>query len=205
MIASLPQVLLLLEIGAVVLILLYMYYAAKQQAIAWLFGIAASVLSVFLFYFQQYWGSLFLNLVYCLQGVLGYLNWKFVVAGKQVRQGLSVWLQVWAIIVLSAGAWVLYYILSQNTTMKLNAFDLILAALSIYATWLEVKKEMACWNIWIVANISYAILYALNADNSGSMYLYAVLMLLLAIFSWMAKKEWLKLLSKSETQLNSHQ
>ena len=115
MIASLPQVLLLLEIGAVVMILLYMFYAAKQQAIAWLFGIAASVLSVFLFYFQHYWGSLFLNLVYCVQGVLGYLNWKFVVAGKQVRQGLSLMLQVWAIIVLSIGASALYYVLSQNT------------------------------------------------------------------------------------------
>lgn len=197
MIASLPQVLLLLEIGSVVMILLYMFYAAKQQAIAWLFGIAASVLSVFLFYFQQYWGSLFLNLVYCVQGVLGYLNWKFVVAGKQVRQGLSLMLQVWAIIVLSIGASALYYVLSQNTAMELNVFDVVLAALSIYATWLEVKKEMACWNIWILANLGYAVLYFVSA-SSGSMYLYAALMVLLAVFSMMAKRAWQASLSETK-------
>ncbi|MFM6983455.1 MAG: hypothetical protein ACKOXF_04930, partial [Chitinophagaceae bacterium] len=46
-------------------------------------------------------------------------------------------------------AYQLYQIIRRNASLELNVFDCILAVLSIYATWLEVKKEMACWNIWI--------------------------------------------------------
>ena len=180
------------------MILLYMYFAAKQKPVAWLFGIAASVLSIFLFYDQNYWGSLFLNAVYCIQGVLGYLNWKFVLEGKKVRQTLSIPLQIWAVIILTFFAYQTYQIIARNAGLELNVFDCILAVLSIYATWLEVKKEMACWNIWILANLSYAVLYFVNASSS-SMYLYSALMLFLAIFSMMAKRQWLASLSETKS------
>jgi len=194
----LPQVLLLLEIGAVCMILLYIYYAAQQKPLAWLFGIAASVLSVVLFYFQHYWGSLFLNLIYCVQGILGYLNWKFVLEGKPIRQSLNLPLQMIAIAILSFLGYQVYQYLLKNTTLELNVFDCMLAAISIYATWLEIKKEMACWNIWILANLSYAVLYFVNA-TSGSMYLYAALMLFLAMFSLKAKRAWQASLSESKS------
>jgi nicotinamide mononucleotide transporter len=194
----LPQVLLLLEIGAVGMTLLYIYYAAQQKPLAWLFGIAASVLSVVLFYFQHYWGSLFLNLIYCVQGILGYLNWKFVLEGKPIRQNLSLPLQIIAIAILSFLGYQVYQYLLKNTTLELNVFDCMLAAISIYATWLEIKKEMACWNIWILANLSYAVLYFVNA-TSGSMYLYAALMLFLAMFSLKAKRAWQASLSESKS------
>lgn len=180
------------------MILLYMYFAAKQKPVTWLFGIAASVLSIFLFYYQNYWGSLFLNAVYCIQGVFGYLNWKFVLEGKKVRQSLSLPLQLWAVIILTFFAYQAYQIIGRNAQLELNVFDCILAVLSIYATWLEVKKEMACWNIWILANLSYAVLYFVNA-SSNSMYLYAALMLFLAIFSMMAKRQWQASLSETKS------
>lgn len=180
------------------MILLYMYFAAKQKPVAWLFGIVASVLSIFLFYFQNYWGSLFLNAVYCIQGVFGYLNWKFVLEGKKVRQTLSLSLQLWAVLILIFFAYQLYQIISRNAGIELNVYDCILAVLSVYATWLEVKKEMACWNIWILANLGYAVLYFVSA-SSGNMYLYAALMLLLAVFSMMAKREWQASLSETKS------
>jgi nicotinamide mononucleotide transporter PnuC len=191
-------VLLLLEIGAVCMILLYIYYAAQQKPLAWLFGIAASVLSAVLFYFQHYWGSLFLNLIYCVQGILGYLNWKFVLEGKPIRQSLNLPLQMIAIAILSFLGYQVYQYLLKNTTLELNVFDCMLAAISIYATWLEIKKEMACWNIWILANLSYAVLYFVNA-TSGSMYLYSALMLFLAMFSFKAKRAWQASLSESKS------
>lgn len=180
------------------MILLYMYFAARQKPLAWIFGIIASVLSIFLFYYQNYWGSMFLNAVYCIQGVFGYFNWKFVLEGKKVRNSLSVFLQLWAVLILTFFAYQLYQIIRRNASLELNLYDCILAVLSIYATWLEVKKEMACWNIWILANLGYAVLYFVSA-SSGSMYLYAALMLLLAVFSMMAKRQWQASLSETQS------
>lgn len=75
--------------------------------------------------------------------------------------------------------------------MEMQLADIVLAGGSILATYLEIRKDTSCWWYWIVCNIGYAILY-LTQDADSVMYLYSGLMIVLAIFSYMAKKSWEK-------------
>lgn len=84
-----------------------------------------------------------------------------------------------------------------------NYFDISLAIGSIWATQLETKKDIVCWWYWIVCNLGYAALYVYNSLNGEAMWIYAALMLFLAVFSYMAKGRWMQEIS-GEEQLDAH-
>ncbi len=167
-----------------------MYFAYKQNSNAWLFGIAGSFLSTILFFNKGFYGSMFLNVIYVIQGFFGYFEWKWkspnlLPAFKlKLKQHL---LLVFASSTLAIG------LVQWFKSLEFNEFsyiDIFLALLSIVATYLEIKKEISCWWYWIFCNISYSVLYLNLTTEDSPLYFYSILMLSLAIFSWFAKKEW---------------
>ena len=178
----------LLEIVSVLLLFIYMYFAYKQNSKAWLFGIAGSFLSTILFFNKGFYGSMFLNVIYVVQGFLGYFEWKWKSPNLlpsfklKLKQHL---LLVFASTTLAIGLIQWFKSLDFN---EFSYIDIFLALLSILATYLEIKKEISCWWYWIFCNLSYSVLY-LNIDKpENPLYFYSILMLSLAIFSWFASR-----------------
>jgi len=180
-------VLIAVEIVSVLLTFVYLYYAEKLNPYAWLFGIMASCCSVYFFYQIGLWASLWLNIIYLVQGINGFVKWKFFLKqtnplNKVTKKGhLFI---VLGIVVLSI---LLYQVLLPFPSIKMNYFDLLLALGSITATFLEIQKEGSCWKYWIVFNLAYAILYI-----SQSLYIYALLMLLLSMYSFRINQIWMR-------------
>jgi nicotinamide mononucleotide transporter len=186
-------VLLKIEILSVVLTLVYMYFAARKKATGWIFGIAASLLSAFLMYRQALVGSAALNIVYALQGIFGYVNWKGAMAYRQPSYRLSwVYHVVWvsACVLFS---FLLYRLFIAMGFMEFVYLDIFLATGCILATFLEIRKDTSCWWYWMAFNVAYASLYWWQSYTSGkSLYIYGMLMLGLAVFSFFALKQWEK-------------
>ena len=180
----------LLEIASVLLLFVYMYFAYKQRSIAWLFGIAGSFLSVVLFFNQGFYGSMLLNLIYVIQGFLGYFEWKWKSPNLIPAYKLSLKNHILIVLVSS----ILTKGLIQMSVVfeydEFNYIDILLALLSITATYLEIKKDISCWWYWIFCNLSYTVLYLNLNKQESPLYLYSSLMLALAVFSWYAKMEW---------------
>lgn len=180
----------LLEIVSVLLLFIYMYFAYKQNSKAWLFGIAGSFLSTILFFNKGFYGSMFLNVIYVVQGFLGYFEWKWKSPNLlpsfklKLKQHL---LLVFASTTLAIGLVQWFKSLDFN---EFSYIDIVLALLSIVATYLEIKKEISCWWYWIFCNLSYSVLYLNLTTQDPPLYFYSFLMLSLAIFSWFAKNEW---------------
>ena len=198
-----PQVLNILELGSVVSVLIYLFFASKGKSVAWIFGIIASTLSAVFFFKQNYLGSGFLNIIYGIQGVIGFLNWRFF--NKEFSPGFK-WnlfkhLLAWVFCIS-----VFYFVIQLAASFNFNEFsnaDILLACFSILATTLEIKKDTSCWYYWIISNLCYAYLYFKN-PNGENMFYYASLMLFLAGFSYFALRAWKKVtLSKSQNQLQT--
>lgn len=197
-----PQVLNLLELLSVLFVLMYLYYASKTQSVAWLFGILASVLSTIYFYQLGYLGSALLNVVYAIQGVLGFIQWQWYLSDRKVNYFWSLKQHSIAISTVLLFSVLGIFLCKHYQFNGFNDMDIVLAAFSILATYLESKKDIACWNYWIICNLAYSALYLYSSlnESGGSMYLYSALMLVLAVFSYYAKKTWLKSLQvKSES------
>lgn len=181
---------------------MYLYFASKTQSIAWLFGIVASILSTIYFYQLGYFGSAVLNVIYAIQGVLGFVQWQWYLSDRQVNYFWNRQQHLIAVLIVASVSIIGILLCRFYHFNGFNSLDIVLASFSILATYLESKKDISSWNYWIVCNFAYAVLYLYNSiDNpEESMYLYALLMLGLAVFSYYAKRAWLKSLSiKSES------
>ena len=180
----------LLEIASVVLLFFYMFFAYKRNENAWLFGILGSIFSTILFYKKGFYGSMFLNSIYAFQGIFGYFEWKWKSPNAKPSYKLNIEVHVvivLASVLLAIGLIKSFVVLNY---IEFKYLDILLAILSIVATYLEIKKDIACWWYWIVCNIAYSVLYLNLYNQETSMYFYSFLMLSLAVFSWFAKKEW---------------
>ncbi|HEY1047762.1 MAG TPA: nicotinamide mononucleotide transporter, partial [Bacteroidia bacterium] len=155
------------------------------------------------FFKQSYPGSGFLNIIYAVQGIIGFFNWRFY--DKEFTPSFK-----WNLF-RHLLAWVLcfsvfYFVIQLAASFNFNEFsntDILLACFCILATTLEIKKDTSCWYYWIVCNLSYAFLYYQN-PNGDNMFYYATLMLFLAGFSYFALRAWKNVArSKSQNQLQS--
>lgn len=198
-----PQVLNILELGSVVSVLIYLFFASKGKSIAWIFGIIASVLSAIFFFKQNYPGSGCLNVIYGIQGVIGFFNWRFVDKefSPSFKWNLFRHLLAWVFCIS-----IFYFVIQLAASFNYNEFsnaDILLACFSILATTLEIKKDTSCWYYWIVCNLCYAFLYFKNPNGENMMY-YASLMLFLSAFSYFALRSWRKAAqSKAQNQFQS--
>lgn len=181
--------LLLLEIVSVLMVLTYLYFAVKRNAIAWIFGLLASVLSSLLFFQQNLYGSMMLNVIYGLQAIMGYWHWKWLQPDRRpaFRTNLTTHLALVLFCFIASFALIKY--LNNAGFREFIYWDLLLAFGSITATFLEIRKDTACWIYWIICNAAYSLLYLTTA---GSMMLYAFLMLFLSVFSGFALKTWMR-------------
>ena len=181
----------LLEIASVLTLFIYLYFAYKQQAKAWLFGVLGSLLSAVLFYYNAYYGSMVLYLIYAIQGIIGFWEWQWNTPNAKRSYQFAIHKQliyVFCSVLLSVG---LYFVFKKLNYHEFNVIDIFLALLSLFATYLEIKKEIACWNYWMFCNLGYAILYLNLHKKEEALYLYASFMLVLAVFSWFAKRKWI--------------
>ncbi|MEZ4805642.1 MAG: nicotinamide riboside transporter PnuC [Bacteroidia bacterium] len=174
------------------------FLASKRNANAWLFGILASILSVVLFFRQDYVGSAVLNIIYGLLGILGYLQWKFIQPHKRAAYNLKSIFHIYIVGICILLTLVLKFLFDSIHYNQFIIWDILLATGSIAATYLEIKKDTSCWWYWIICNIGYFILYLFPSNGQDVMYYYAALMLFLAIFSWFAKIAWEKSSDLSE-------
>lgn len=177
--------LIVVEIVSVFLTFVYLYYAEKINPYAWLFGILASCCSVYFFYKIELWASLWLNLVYLIQGINGFVKWKFFLKQNKPNDNISIKGHFFIVLGILVFTVLMYQVLLPYPSVKMNFFDILLALGSITATYLEIQKEGSCWKYWMFFNLAYSFLYL-----SQSLYIYALLMLLLSLYSFRINQIW---------------
>lgn len=175
---------------------MYLYFAIKQQPKAWLFGVTASISSFFLFYLSNLNGSAWLNIVYALQGLFGFLQWQFIKKYEVPAFKLKLKDHLFLIVFILTVFLIFLLALQSFKLNNIAKIDILLALLCVLTTFLEIKKEIACWYYWVVLNSLYTVLYSYQG-----LFGYALMMFVFGVFSIWALKEWTSKKSIAPTSL----
>lgn len=158
----------LIEIAATLCGLVYILFMIRERIICWPFGIAGSLLSIYLFVDSRLYSEAILYLFYVLMGVWGWQRWaqrEALADNPVVHYRLGRHLPLVAISVV--GSYALGWFFATYTDAARPWFDATTTVFSFTATYLEVKKVLETWVYWIVLNAASIWLYA---DRSLDIY-----------------------------------
>ncbi|MCB0380808.1 MAG: nicotinamide mononucleotide transporter [Flavobacteriales bacterium] len=180
---------LFLEITAVVLGIVYVVLAAKNNNWCWLFGIIGSLISIFLFIgYAKLYAEAVLYFFYVIAGIYGWVTWK------NQKEHTEVYVQklithVYILIVGTVFSLALYYVIDAFfKEAEKPLIDSFTTIFSFIATYLTAKKWISNWVYWIVIDALSTYLYF-----SRGLEIYALLMFAYSFIAIYGYLQWKKL------------
>lgn len=176
-----------LEIAGTVASLLFCYLIIKENIWCWLFGIIASIISIFLFVQSTLYAEAILAVYYVAIGFYGWAMWQ---RNKNILLYISEWTLKANLIAISISAILsafLGFILATYTNATNPYTDAVITIFSFLASYKEARKILSGWLFWIVINATSIILYF-----QRSLYYYAALALVYTIMSIWGYYNWNK-------------
>lgn len=188
----------LIEILATAFGLFYIVLLVREKILCWAFGIAGSLLSIYLFIESGLYSEAFLYSYYVVMGIWGWLRWQQredahdnpVVLYGLVNHLLTI--LVAGLLAFALGSFFASY--SDAQRPYIDAFT---TAFSFAATYMQVKKVLDNWFYWIVLNFTSIWLYL-----DRSLDIYAALICVYAFMSVWGLVQWRRVYRE---QLNSPQ
>jgi|SaaInl0LU_22_DNA_1037365.scaffolds.fasta_scaffold00249_9 nicotinamide mononucleotide transporter len=179
-----------LELGSVVLSVLFLVFLIKENKNCWFYGIGASLLSIFLFYRIHLYSESILYIYYVFIGFYGYFLWNKNEKENEVLRislpGLSSHVLLFFIGVFSGGC--LGYVFENFTDAENAYLDAFTTVFSFIASYLEARKVLTTWILWIFLNGVTIYLY-----SQKELDWYAGLTVLYTFFSFVGYFKWRKL------------
>jgi nicotinamide mononucleotide transporter len=175
--------------------LFYIWLSVKQNIALWSVGILSSALYIVVFYKNQLYADMSLNLYYLLVSVYGWIHWKKK-KNTETKQTLQIselnlwnWIEYLGLSIVLTLA--LYWIL-KNVPQKLGFspssipfWDALVTAGSITATWMLARKVLEQWLWWIVIDaISIAMFIYKELYFTSFLFLVYTIMAVWGYFEW---------------------
>ena len=138
-----------MEILAVLLAILYLVLAVKQNNLCWPAGILSSFLYLFIMYSAGLYMEAYLQIFYIFMGVYGWSQWK----SKQPEFIVNNWSTLnhfKAISLILLLSLISGYLLDRYTEADLPFLDALTTWGAIIATYMVAKKLIENWIYWFV-------------------------------------------------------
>lgn len=159
---------------------------ARENVWGWPISIVSSALYVFVFFQAKLYADSGLQVCYVVLSAYGWVAWwrgTTTVAGPRVRVTRAPLAALTAALAVgTVGAGVLYLLLAR-TDAAFPWLDAPTASFSLVGQWMQARKWIQNWPLWIVVDLAYVGLYILRA-----LYLTAGLYLVftaIAVMGWM--------------------
>jgi nicotinamide mononucleotide transporter len=180
-----------LEITAALFGLLYVILASRESFFCWFAGIVNVSIYIVIFSQQKIFANMFLQIVYLVLSFYGLYCWKTAKKGQQAvisKMDSSYRYFLVVLFVLLMGG--IYLALIDNSSNQIM-LDTMTTAAGIIATWMQARKFIENWLIWIPTDLTIAVMFFM-----GGLYVSMALYLLysiIAIFAYFRWKHELKL------------
>ena len=177
---------LVVEVLATLANLAYIVFLIRERIVCWSFGIAGSLLSVYLFLDARLYSESVLYVFYAVMGVWGWLRWhrrEEQADNPVVRWQLAS--HCAAIVAASALALLMGYTALTYTDAQRPMFDAFTTSFSFLATYLEIAKVLEGWIYWFVINVASVWLY-----HDRELDIYAALIALYSVLSVVGFMRW---------------
>lgn len=184
-----------IEIFGAVTGILYVFLEVRQNLWLWPVGIVTSAVYIWVFFTGKLYADMSLQGYYLVISVMGWYWWlrgkrggigegergRLVVSRLKKRTGIIL---VISFILIFTGIW---QILDRLTDSPVPAWDSFITSLSVIATWMLARKIYEHWFLWIVVNISAAILFF-----TRELYPTVILYIVYCAMSFAGLAEWKK-------------
>ncbi|MBO6518073.1 MAG: nicotinamide mononucleotide transporter [Bacteroidia bacterium] len=140
---------------------LFVLFLIKENILGWLFGILASIFSLFLMYDAGLYSETLLYTVYVILGVYAWYSWgqHNSASGKRPIQVQKTPFHISAIAVGGVIWFALGFFFMRYTDSNLPWADAFSTSFAFVATYLEAKKVLHHWLYWIILNLFSIWLY----------------------------------------------
>ncbi len=143
--------------------LAYVWLAAKERPICWLFGIVSSGLWAWADFFNyNLWVDGLLQIFYVFMGFAGLHAWLVTeqkASGKATIQRLPLRQHAYLILAGLALTALLGFLFKKYTPTSFPYADAFITAFSVIATFLTIKKVLESWLYWIVFDALAVLLF----------------------------------------------
>lgn len=179
---------LIVEILATSANLAYIILLIREKISCWAFGIAGSLLSIYLFIDVRLYSEAFLYFFYAVMGAWGWLRWHRRIEQESnpvIRWPIAYHLRaivIGSVIALGWGYTVQFY-----SDAERPVFDAFTTVFSFLGTYLEVTKVLEAWLYWLLLNLASVWLY-----HDRSLDIYAVLIGFYSVLSVWGFLNWRK-------------
>ena len=183
-----------LELIAVLLAILYLLLAVRQNILCWPAGIISSVLYFFIMNSAGLYMEAYLQIFYVFMGLYGWLQWR---KGNKIDNNFIVntWSMLehfYAISLILALSVLSGLLLKSYTDAALPFFDAFVTWGAVVATYMVAKKLLENWIYWLVID-SISILLFISRDLFPTAFLFG-LYIVIIFFGY---KSWKKVLEKN--------
>jgi nicotinamide mononucleotide transporter len=177
----------IMEILAIVLALLYLILAIRQNILCWLCAAISTLIYIFLFFEAKLYMESFLNVFYFLMAIFGWYSWSGK-KGNLTGLNISVWsfkihfFMSLLIILISIASG---YYLSINTDASYPYLDSMTTYFSIWATYLIAQKVLENWWYWLVIDLCSVVIYWLrDLEATALLFLVYILLIPFGMMAW---------------------
>jgi nicotinamide mononucleotide transporter len=160
----------------------------REKIVGWAFGIAASLLSTYLFFETKLYAQAIISIYYAGIGVYGWMYWY---KAEKVHQHISIWnvkSHVIFIAIFLMIAILSAYVFKNYTDSSSPYLDSFLTSFGFLASIKEARKILTSWVYWFVINLFSVWLYF-----NQHLYFYAVMMIVYAGICIPGYLSWLKI------------
>ena len=177
----------LLEVVAVVMALLYLFLAIRQNIWCWFGAGISTAIYVYLFLDAKLYMQSALNGFYFAMAIYGWVVWR---SGQTEEKQLPVvsWplmTHVYAILLIAAVGLFNGYVLDTQTDSQHAYVDAIVAWGAIWATFLVARKVLENWWYWLVIDIASIFIYwSRDLQLTSVLFAIYVLMIPFGLVSW---------------------
>ncbi len=177
-----------LELIAAIFGLLYVVLAAKENYLCWFSGMVNVTIFMVIFFEQKFFGNMFLQFVYLILSFYGLYSWITKKKGQQtaISKMDSSYRYFMAILfVLLTGV---VYLILQNSNSTLLILDAVTTAAGLIATWMQARKFIENWLIWIPTDLILTGMFIAEElyVSAGLFFIYTIIAIF-AYYKW--KKE----------------
>ena len=179
-----------IEITAVILAILYLVLAVKQNILCWVAGIMSSVLYFFIMQSAGLYMEAYLQVFYVVMGFYGWSQWRageinntiFVVNTWSKYQHITAILIILALSLLSG------ILLETYTDAALPFLDALVTWGAVVATYMVAKKLLENWIYWFVIDATSIFLFI-----ARDLWLTAALFMIYIVIIYFGYQSWNKI------------
>ena len=183
----------LFELIAFLIAIAGVFLTARGHIAGWILGIIGSAFYVPVFFLSRLYAETGLQLFYMVMGAFGYYNWlrlgkkeeSKTISNITLKQSISL------IVLFIIGSFTLAKILQNLSNTDVPYFDACMGISGLLITWMMARKYIENWICWVIVDLANAGLFIYK-----SLYLTAILYIIMAVIALYGLKTWRKDLAK---------